>query len=182
MARRFIKNFRQAQIYPGVTLGVDQDGNVHLSGGGVRNIYLPSSGFGNGSNSTSWTNRVAIPFSYNTSADFGDTRDYGVLYVPAYSANKITKDGEIKSEDLDIYGADLANGMSLNAKGFMDLYNKAKYADFRFGGNEKTEVKNTDAFSQLRESIRKSQEFSNNAIRRRLLDSNNNDNSDRIKL
>lgn len=80
-------------------------------------------------NSAAWRERVAIPFSYIISD--GGERQYGTLYVPAYEANKIRTDGTVRANDIEIYGAELSDGLSLNEQGFRNLYNKFSNNDFR---------------------------------------------------
>lgn len=82
-----------------------------------------------GQNTMAWQGRVAIPFSYIISD--GGKRQYGTLYAPMYEADKIYKDGTVDSDELEIYGAELSDGLSMTPKGFRNLYDKFKYNDFR---------------------------------------------------
>jgi len=116
MAKTFFENFNDAaRIIPRELKNPYGEAN------------LPSTN--ENANSAAWRERVAIPFSYIVS-DGGD-RQYGTLYVPAYEANKIRKDGTIRADNIEIYGAELTDGLSLNEQGFRNLYNKFSNNDFR---------------------------------------------------
>lgn len=130
----FFDNFKNAgKIYPGVVLGTDQDGNVRLNNGLVRNVNLPSSG-NDGGDSGAWRERVAVPFSYtNTDRNGNQAKKTGILYLPSYEATKIRGNGTVKKgkEPIEIYGAEI-NGQSLTKDGFMDIFNDYSNSDFKF--------------------------------------------------
>lgn len=90
------------------------------------NANIPSMDYGR--NSARWRARLAVPFSYRTGED---KRQYGILYIPANERGKIGMYGSPKSKDIEIYGADLAGGSSLTAKGFKELFEANKDSDFR---------------------------------------------------
>lgn len=86
-------------------------------------------------NVENWRYRVAVPFSYKTSGD--GKRQYGVIYAPESEAKKFfnsyDESGKVKPDynNITIYGAELTNGPSLTAKGFMNLFDKVKNSDFK---------------------------------------------------
>lgn len=95
-----------------------------------RNPYGESNIPGLGKNhDADWEERVAIPFSYVISD--GGKRQYGTIYAPYYEAKKLKKDGTVKADDLEIYGADLVDGLSMTADGFKKLFEENKNNDFR---------------------------------------------------
>lgn len=128
-------------------------------------------------NKATWQERIAIPFSYKTS-DEGD-RQYGMVYIPKYESSKFQKWGEVSGGDVDIYGAELTDGMSFTPQGFDSLYQKVKDKDFLWGDlsgitfdkvthGGKIEVQDTDNFKLLKESLMQAQEDDRkNAKRRR---------------
>lgn len=75
-------------------------------------------------NTRQWKDRVAVPFSYIPDGE-SFRREYGTLYVPGREAKKIRENGTVKTEDVDIYGADLERGVSLTADGFRKLFNSS---------------------------------------------------------
>lgn len=117
MAETFFKKFR--------------DSNGRIISSMWKNPYgeanLPSPD--TDQNTYAWQGRVAIPFSYIISD--GGKRQYGTLYAPMYEADKIYRDGTVDSDELEIYGAELSDGLSMTPKGFRNLYDKFKYNDFR---------------------------------------------------
>lgn len=157
MAKIFFENFKEAdRIIPREFKNPYGEAN------------LPS--IKKGRNSAAWRGRVAIPFSYIVSD--GGERQYGTLYVPAYEANKIRTDGTVRADDIEIYGAELTDGLSLNERGFRNLYNKFSNNDFRIengaanaasqaakGGGRKqvspaVPVENVPFFKNLRETLK----------------------------
>lgn len=157
MAKTFFENFKEAdRIMPRELKNPYGEAN------------LPS--VKESRNSAAWRERVAIPFSYIISD--GGERQYGTLYVPAYEANKIRTNGTVRSDDIEIYGADLTDGLSLNEQGFRNLYDKFSNNDFRIengaanaasqaanGGDLKqvspaVPVENVPFFKNLRETLK----------------------------
>lgn len=105
-----------------------------------------------GFNTASWRDRQAVPFSYQTS-EKGD-RQYGIMYIPFYEKEKISKNGGVKSEDIETYGAELIDGQSYDTDGFRKLYDKIKNADFRVEGSGMVKVDDADKFKSLRNSLK----------------------------
>lgn len=100
-----------------------------------------------------WRNRVAVPFSYQVS-ESGD-RKKGVFYVPSYEASKIKRDGTIKTKELETYGAELDDGRSLTAKGFMDLHEQVKDSNFAIEGGQKEKPAKSTFLNNLRATVRR---------------------------
>ena len=130
----FFENFKEAsKIYPGLALGADKDGNIKLSNGITRNIFLPSNGY-DGGDTSAYKERVALPFSYMSSDRNGkQTKQTGILYLPAYEATRIRGNGTVKGSKnpIEIYGAEI-NGMSLTKDGFLDIFYDYGNSDFKF--------------------------------------------------
>lgn len=116
-------------------------------------------------NSRQWKNRVAVPFSYapKNSQQYPFERQYGILYLPMSEADKIKKDGKVKTDDVDIYGAELQNGPSLTADGFRNLVNnesktfrieeQAVSEDIRTTNRPTVEASNGKFLKALREAV-----------------------------
>lgn len=101
-----------------------------------RNPYgdanLPS--MQSGMNTAAWTKRVAMPFSYTAKGDDGEKAyNTGILYLPAYEASKIRKNGTLTkgATDAEIYGAEI-NGQSLTKEGFQKLFEDEANSNFKF--------------------------------------------------
>lgn len=73
-------------------------------------------------NSYDWQNRVALPFSY-LDGDHGK-RTYGILYMPESAAWEISDTGNTTSDELQTYGAETMDGLSLPPSGVQNLFNK----------------------------------------------------------
>lgn len=126
MVKTFFENLRATQpdpIYPyaGGPLmqainqadaghaGAKGDNIVRLGNGIIRNIHLPASGYGGDTaNSAAYKERIALPFSVSKK---GKTRR-GIIYLPAYEAEKIDSRGNLKDgvTNLDAYGAEMGEG------------------------------------------------------------------------
>lgn len=121
MAKTFFENFRDAEriISP-------------LYNNPYGNANLPA--MQTGQNTAAWRERVAIPFSYKTKTnDDAESYNTGILYLPAYEASKIRKNGALANgaTDAEIYGAEI-NGQSLNKNGFQKLFEDETNFDFKF--------------------------------------------------
>lgn len=110
MAKTFFKNFNEAMNVPNFPF------SDPYNGAGIPQLEEKR-------NTRQWKNRVAVPFSY-IPEEGGFRRVYGTLYVPGNEAKKIKKDGTVKTDDIDIYGAELESGTSLTANGFRNLFDK----------------------------------------------------------
>lgn len=121
-------------------------------------------------NSTQWKNRVAVPFSYapKNSQYYPFERQYGILYLPMSEADKIKKDGTVRTDDVDIYGAELQDGPSLTANGFRNLFNnesrtfriekQAVSDDIKTNDRPTVEASSGKFLKALREAISRLQE------------------------
>lgn len=126
MARTFFKNFREStdRIATPNVFGVTDFS---------RKLNLPNTDADR--NSYDWQKRVAVPFSYKVPNQ--KTRQYGIIYAPESEARKFYHNyneyGEPQADynDIAVYGAELTNGPSLTAKGFLDFFDKVKNDDFR---------------------------------------------------
>lgn len=121
MSRNFFENFKDAEriISP-------------LYNNPYGGANLPSTQ--TGENIAAWRERVAMPFSYKTKTNNGtESYNTGILYLPAYEASKIRKNGVLANgaTDAEIYGAEI-NGQSLNKNGFQKLFNDEANSDFKF--------------------------------------------------
>lgn len=116
MAKAFFDNFKEAgRIIPAATKNPYGEANLPLQN--TRE------------NVASWQDRVAIPFSY--AKDNSGKRQYGTIFVPYYEASKVRNDGTVNGGEIEIYGAELSDGLSLNPKGFKKLFDQNKNNDFR---------------------------------------------------
>lgn len=156
MAKTFFENFKEAEnIIP--RLRVQPYG-----------ANLPSPQYEE--NSGAWQGRLAIPFSYQKTKD--GQRQYGIVYVPSFENTKFQEWGEISGGDVQTYGAELADGMSLTPEGFNKLYQNNKKSDFKwndFAGlairqeadgktyGVKTPVEDSQRFNTLRKMVRLAQ-------------------------
>lgn len=121
MAKTFFENFNEAE-----QIIVPSHKNPYSESN------LPS--MNSSSNSATWKERVAIPFSYRAKRkDGGRSYNTGILYLPAYETSKIRANGQTREgvTDIDIYGAEI-NGQSLNVSGFKKLFNDKNNSDFQF--------------------------------------------------
>lgn len=133
---------------------------------GEANLPSPNPG----ENSGAWEGREAIPFSFQKSDD--GQRQFGIVYIPAYETKKFKESGKISGGDVQIYGAELADGTGLTADGFNKLYNENKDSDFKWNdyagqyiyqGDDgkirgaKTAVEDTKNFNILRNVVRTAQ-------------------------
>lgn len=121
MAKTFFENFRDAErIMSPLYNNPYGDANLPSTQAGI--------------NSAAWRERVAMPFSYKTKTNNGaEAYNTGILYLPAYEASKIQKNGALANgaTDAEIYGAEI-NGQSLNKNGFQRLFNDEANSDFKF--------------------------------------------------
>lgn len=126
MDKTFSKNFREStdRIATPNVFGVTDF---------PRELNLPNTDADR--NSYDWRHRVAVPFSYKVPNQ--KTRQYGIIYAPESEARKFyhNYDEYGKSQqsynNIAIYGAELTDGPSLTAKGFLNLFDKVKNNDFR---------------------------------------------------
>lgn len=121
MAKTFFENFKNAEriISP---LWENPYGNANL----------PS--MQTGRNTAAWRKRVAMPFSYMAEGANGEKAyNTGILYLPAYEASKIRKNGTLVNgaTDAEIYGAEI-NGQSLTKEGFQRLFEDKDNSNFKF--------------------------------------------------
>lgn len=169
MAKTFFENFKQAEkIYPGVATGADSDGNIRLGNGYIRNIYLPDA-IGD-YNTAAYRDRVAVPFTYESRSGKTPKTRSGILYMPAYEADKITPGGFTEDEEAEIYGAEL-EGASLTREGLQRLFNDKNNSNFKFdtytarralnpGGEQvrddtsRFQAKNTKFMQNLRKALK----------------------------
>lgn len=73
-------------------------------------------------NSEDWKERVAMPFSYSD-GDNGK-RTYGILYLPKSAAWEISSTGNTNAKELQTYGAETMDGLSLTPAGVQKMFNK----------------------------------------------------------
>lgn len=138
MAKTFFENFKEA---------------ANIVNFPDRNPYSEANLPRINESNASWKERVAVPFSYQIN-ESGDRRR-GAFYVPAYEASKIKKSGVINAKELETYGADLDDGRSLTAKGFIDLYERVKDANFAIEGAQKEKPAKSTFLDNLRASARR---------------------------
>ena len=109
-------------------------------------------------NSREWRNRVAVPFSYSDGTN--NKRSYGIIYMPESAAWEISSTGSTDAEELQTYGAETMDGISLTPKGVQKLFDK--YRDsFRI---ETDLVSPEDSAAPLRGASALSTETSHNPL------------------
>lgn len=126
MAKTFFKNFREAtdRIATPNVFGITDFS---------RELNLPNTDADR--NSYDWQKRVAVPFSYKVPSQ--KTRQYGIIYAPESEARKFYNNydqygrSEPGYNNIAVYGAELTDGPSLTAQGFLNLFNKVRNNDFR---------------------------------------------------
>lgn len=138
----------------------------------------------------SYRERVGVPFSYTKDVGGTEKSDYGILWVPKYEASKINRYGTFDKKEIETYGAELQNGLSLTSKGFNDMYQKDPESfSFGFPYEERSRGDRPDSMKKQRETMRNRQkseddritEFFNN-LKKIIKQDDNSNNSGRIGL
>ena len=135
MANNFVKNFKEStdRIPTPNIFGVTDF---------LKKYNIPNTDANR--NSYNWQARVAVPFSYKVPNE--KTRQYGIIYAPESEAKKFYNNYDEYGRHLPdngniaIYGAELTDGPSLTAKGFIDFFKENKGNDFRLEKDITTDV------------------------------------------